>query len=116
MVKHTIIPLFAGLFGLWTALPAQAASGTPINPDLEEASANPRLVRITQGPEKGTILASVAKGVIYKSTDEGATFHELSEISYPRDVVWDCCGVLYEVPQTVGPIQAGTILFSSDYC
>ena len=41
---------------------AQPASGTPINPDLNESSANPRLVRITQAGAKGTILASVAPG------------------------------------------------------
>ena len=73
-------------------------------------------MRITQGDAKGTILASVAPGAIYKSTDEGAMFTKATDIPYPPDVVWDCCGVLYEMPRMIGTIPAGTILFSADYC
>ena len=115
MTKYKILALFLGLY-CWPGPHAQAASGTPIDPDPQQASANPRLVRITQGQDKGAILASVAPGVIYKSLDEGGTFHKISAIAYPADVTWDCCGVLYEMPQTVGTIAAGTILFSADYC
>jgi hypothetical protein len=116
MNKQIACALCALIALVSSAVPIKAASGTPINPDPREASANPRLVRITQGPEKGTILASIAPGAIYRSTDEGATFSKVTDIAYPPSVVWDCCGVLYEVPRTVGAIQAGTILFSGDYC
>lgn len=116
MNTRIALALYCALALLSGAVPAKAASGTPIDPDPRHASANPRLVRITQGPEKGAILASFARGAIYKSTDEGATFSKVTDIAYPPAVVWDCCGVLYEVPQTVGAIEAGTILFSGDYC
>lgn len=108
--------MFIGVLGIGSAVPAQAASGTPITNDVHVSTANPRLVRITHGAAKGTIVASVAPGVIYQSTDEGSTFTKLTEIQYPSTLTWQCCGVLYELPRTVGSISAGTLLFSASFC
>lgn len=119
LLRH-VLPLSVSLalITMVHAIPAlaQAASGTPISNDLHRATANPRLVRITQGDDRGAILASVAPGVFYRSTDHGATFRKVSKITYPAGVDWDCCGVLFEMPRTVGSVSAGTILFSADYC
>ena len=114
--QHVVFLLLLSLVAGMNSAMAQAASGTPITQNLQQSTANPRLVRITHGDAKGTILASVAPGVLYKSTDEGATFTKLAEITYQSGVTWDCCGVLYEMPSTVGSLPVGTLLFAADYC
>lgn len=97
-------------------LSAQQWERTPISQDPGKPSANPRLARITVGQDKGKIIAVVAPGTVYESTDEGARFNEIASIPFRSTVIWQCCGVLYELPRSVGSIRAGTLLYSADFC
>lgn len=98
------------------AVLAQQPGRAPISQDLDKPSANPRLARIEVRPGTGKIIAAVAPGVIYGSTDEGASFNKIGDIPFRADAFLQCCAVLYEVPRTVGSIQAGTLLYSADFC
>jgi hypothetical protein len=124
VTKHFVFALSVGVFSACTcsAVSAQTATGTPINNDPNASTANPRVVRISHGEEKGTIVASVApgmpdkNGVIYKSKDEGATFSQVTELPLRPGTRWKCCGTLFELPQQVGALKSGTLLFSATFC
>lgn len=82
----------------------------------------PRLVRISNNPtpaNNGRMIASVTSfpgGVgeeqIYASDDNGATFRRLSTINDPLFARGLCCGGLYELPQAVGALPKGTLLWA----
>jgi hypothetical protein len=88
-----------------------------LNPN-EDAS-YPRVIRLAHsGSANGTLLAtfshsgdgSAASFPIYKSTDGGATWSS-SPIGTQHSPAWDLDGpTLFEVPQTLGSLSAGTLL------
>ncbi|MCI2420578.1 glycoside hydrolase [Saccharopolyspora sp. K220] len=85
-------------------------------------SSYPRLVRLQHsGEANGRVLASMTTyvdragfAVIYESRDDGATFQQLGEIRDPEgaDEKGMCCSTLYELPQQVGDMPAGTLLWA----
>lgn len=85
-------------------------------------SSYPRLVRLQHnGEANGRILASMTTfkdnhgfAVIHQSTDDGKTWEPLSEIRDPRGENGKgmCCSTLYELPQKVGDMPAGTLLWA----
>lgn len=88
------------------------ASGTY----LANSSLYPRVIRIQHGPasENGDLVAST-NGRIYKSTDNGDTFTYLDTVPSISGSTEYCCGTLFEMPQTVGKLTVGTLLFAATY-
>ncbi|GAA4539994.1 sialidase family protein [Amycolatopsis samaneae] len=103
-----------------TLSPAGAAERKQLIPGFGNYA---RLIRLDHSPVgRGHILASLssedANGKftpIMESTDEGTTFHKLSEIRDPDGRSGMCCGTLYELPQRVGHLRAGTVLWAASY-
>lgn len=99
-------------------VPAQAAQRTEL-----AAGAYPRVIRLEHTPfRRGRIIASVnawdgsgAFARIFESTDEGASFHQIGEIRDPAGAQGECCGSIYELPQRVGRLRAGTLLWAASY-
>jgi hypothetical protein len=82
----------------------------------------PRLVRLEHSAYKGRIIAAVSSwdgagpyAPIFESTDEGASFHQIGEVRDPEGTQGECCGTLYELPQRVGKLRAGTLLWAASY-
>ncbi|MBB4689501.1 exo-alpha-sialidase [Amycolatopsis jiangsuensis] len=81
----------------------------------------PRLIRLEHsGDANGNLIASVVdfddqggKGVIYRSTDNGATFTEVGTVRDPAAQGGLCCSTLYELPSAVGDLPEGTLLWAA---
>src|SRR5579875_2204240 len=88
---------------------ANAATGTLI----PNSTYYPRLVRITHGTPSaiGHIIAST-KGEIFESTDDGRSINLLTEAPIRAGSKLLCCATIYELPQTVGSLKAGTLLYA----
>lgn len=100
--------------------PAEAAptSGTRISGNAYY----PRVIRLAHGSANGTLLASVTNfdgqggnGKIMKSTDDGASWSVLSQVRDAASSDGLCCSSLYELPQALGDLPAGSILYSASY-
>ncbi len=91
---------------------ALASDGT----ELAGGTLYPRVLRTTHGApgQTGRILASTT-GHIFESTDEGRSFRAIAAITPKPDSKERCCATLYEVPQTVGALPAGTLLYSASF-
>ncbi len=89
-----------------------AATGTY----LPSSTLYPRLVRLSHGPEQtnGQIIAGT-NGNIFLSKNGGASFTFLDKVPTREGSKERCCATLYEVPQRVGSLQAGTLLFAGSY-
>ena len=88
---------------------ANAATGTL----LPDSTYYPRLVRILHGPESanGRIIAST-KGKFFESSDDGKSFTFLADAPIRQGSRLLCCQTLYELPQPVGNLKAGTLLYA----
>jgi hypothetical protein len=88
---------------------AHAATGNL----LPDSTYYPRLVRILHGPESanGHIIAST-KGKFFESSDDGKSFTFLADAPIRQGSRLLCCQTLYELPQTVGNLKAGTLLYA----
>jgi hypothetical protein len=100
---------------LLLSLPAAeswAASGTL----LQGGTLYPRVIRLAHGPagSDGRLIAST-NGVIFQSTDNGTTWTSLSTVPVVSGSTERCCATLYEMPQTVGSLAAGTLLSAASY-
>jgi hypothetical protein len=84
----------------------------------------PRAVRLQHsGAANGRVLASVVTfvdnadgiGAIYESTDDGASFAQVGTVADPSaaDGKGLCCATLFELPQRVGAMPAGTLLWAA---
>ncbi|WNF00576.1 sialidase family protein [Streptomyces luomodiensis] len=115
----TLLAVLGSLLAV-QAPPAAAASGTVLR---DGTGLYPRAVRLQHnGAANGRILASVVTfrnsdglGAIYESTDDGATFRQVGEVADPEAAggQGECCATLYELPQAVGSLPAGTLLWSA---
>jgi hypothetical protein len=97
---------------LTTASGARAANGTY----LENSTLYPRLVRLDHGSAatNGQIVAST-NGRIFVSTDGGTSFAYLGKVPVISGSTEHCCGTLFELPQQVGSLAAGTLLYAASY-
>jgi hypothetical protein len=88
---------------------AHAATGTL----LPDSTYYPRLVRILHGSESanGHIIAST-KGKFFESSDDGKSFTFLADGPIRQGSRLLCCQTLYELPQAVGSLKAGTLLYA----
>ncbi|MGN6818326.1 MAG: sialidase family protein [Sphingomonas sp.] len=101
-----------------------AVCAVPAAAQRTELSSNetlyPRLVRLSHGTTgNGRIVASVTsfpsgKGEeqIFASDDSGRTFARIGTINDADFAKGLCCGTLYELPQAVGALYAGTLLWA----
>lgn len=92
------------------------ASGTPLDANPNDRAYYPRLVRIHHGERRDAIVASVSPGVFYESTDEGGSFARVGQIPPVQGIMPKCCGTLFEVPQRIGELNEGTLLYAATYC
>jgi hypothetical protein len=118
--------LVTGLIALLAALitaqsgTADAATGTALRNDT---GLYPRAVRLAHNPgANGRVLSSVVTfsgnnglGAIHESTDSGASFRQVGTVSDPEAAGGQglCCSTLFELPQRVGELPAGTLLWSA---
>ncbi|GAB3583387.1 sialidase family protein [Amycolatopsis endophytica] len=101
-----------------TIVPAEAARRGDLG-----VGAYPRAIRLEHTPFlRGRIIASVnswdsggAFARIFESADEGASFHQVGEVRDPEGAQGECCGSIYELPQRVGRLRAGTLLWAASY-
>lgn len=99
---------------------ADAATGTALRNDT---GLYPRAVRLAHNAgANGRVLSSVVTfsgnnglGAIYESTDSGASFRQVGTVSDPEAAGGQglCCSTLFELPQRVGNLPAGTLLWSA---
>jgi hypothetical protein len=99
---------------------AQAGERKQLVPGFGSYARLLRLEHSTVG--RGRILASLTSEdgsgkftPILESTDEGATFHKVGEVRDRDGRSGMCCGTLYELPQRVGRLRAGTLLWAASY-
>ena len=110
---------------LWLCLlGALALQGSPALAQRTALSASetlyPRLVRLSHSSAgKGRIVASVTsfpsghgEEQIFASDDSGRTFSRVGTINDADFAKGLCCGTLYELPQAVGALDAGTLLWA----
>ena len=103
--------LILAILGL-AAAAVNAATGTY----LSNSTLYPRLVRLQHNPPgvNGQIIAST-NGNIFRSTDGGASFTFLDTVPTISGSSEYCCATLFEMPQAVGSLSAGTLLFAATY-
>jgi hypothetical protein len=95
---------------------AQSPGTTMSKTLLESGTLYPRLLRLEHGPAatRGHLLAST-NGKIFRSTDDGRTFEYVTQVQAAAGSKERCCATLYELPQKVGQLAAGTLLSSGSY-
>lgn len=117
------------LIAFLTSLVVVAASLSPASAVVEKQQlvdgfgSYPRLVRLQYSAfGRGHILAALTSEdgggkftPIMESTDEGASFHKIGEVRDPDGKFGECCGTLYELPQRVGALRPGTLLWGASY-
>ncbi|NEW73476.1 sialidase family protein [Streptomyces rhizosphaericus] len=104
---------------------AAALRKTDPKPLRDGAGLYPRAIRLEHsGKDNGRVLASTVVpgggngiGAIQESTDGGANFNQVGTIADPAsaDGKGLCCSVLYELPQRVGDMPAGTLLWAASF-
>ncbi|WP_326807328.1 MULTISPECIES: exo-alpha-sialidase [unclassified Streptomyces] len=93
---------------------------------LQKGSAMyPRAIRLEHnGRDNGRVLVSTvthpggdALGDFQESTDDGARFHRAGTLADPKAAKGRglCCATLYELPQRIGDMPAGTLLWAASF-
>ncbi|MBK1784112.1 sialidase family protein [Prauserella cavernicola] len=120
-MRKVFVLLLSVLVVSGLASPVSAAERTLLHEGL---GAYPRLIRLEHGGplSDGRILAAMtskdANGhytPIYESTDEGSSFSRVGTVRDPAGAEGMCCGTLYELPERVGRMRAGTLLWAASY-
>lgn len=118
---------FLGLVALLTVpsvLLSQSATGTPLSGSFTTQTGDApyfRLVRLAHGSQNGTIVASeslVGSGVtanIWQSTNNGSSWTQVTTVPVPAGDTLLGGADLFEMPQTVGSLAAGTLLYAATY-
>ncbi|MFT3971905.1 MAG: RICIN domain-containing protein [Amaricoccus sp.] len=102
---------------LWTICASPLMHGQASTPvSLGTATFYPRLARLAHGSSSvnGWIVAST-NGKIFRSTDHGKTFTYIDTVPVVNAVNEYCCATLFELPQAVGSLAAGTLIFAATY-
>lgn len=118
-MKHFTVPrtrlcllfLLAALLATFHAA-AWAATGTV----LQGSTLYPRVIRVSHGSASamGRLIAST-NGVIFNSTNNGASWSQLGNVPTAAGSSERCCATLYELPQPVGSLSAGTLIYAASY-
>lgn len=115
-VKHrfTLIAALSLLLLITPARPALVATGQLLRNDT---GLYPRALRLGNGVVVASVVSFDANGsglgVIYQSTDDGSTFHQIGTVADPLSANGGglCCASLFELPRPVGALPAGTLLW-----
>jgi hypothetical protein len=111
--------LACALSVLMLAQGSHAKAATLLSP---AAAFNGRVVRLEHAsrPEERQWLMATALvpaggkyANVYLADRDGAPFRHIGEITDPEFGSGVCCGTLYELPQQVGSLQAGTLLWAA---
>ncbi|KAA2253559.1 exo-alpha-sialidase [Solihabitans fulvus] len=108
------------------ALAAPAGVASAAGPALlsQSVARYPRVIRLAHsGAADGRVLASVATyrgqaslGAVFESTDDGASFQQVGTVDDPAGgSAGLCCLHLFELPQQVGDLPAGTLLWTGNF-
>ena len=83
---------------------------------LQKGTDYPRLIRLVHGSASSNerIIASTT-GQIFESRDDGRSFTFLGDVPVQPGSKLRCCETLFELPQTVGALHAGTLLYAASY-
>lgn len=86
------------------------------------SAANPRVVRLAypNAPQDaGRLVVTVLTAAggkhadVYLSDHDDTSFHQIGRIDDPAFATGACCGTLYELPQQVGSLRTGTLLWAA---
>src|SRR6185312_11272243 len=100
---------------LFALLPLSMACTAPV--DLLPGSTRyPRVVRLEHGDQKsnGWIIASTVNK-LFVSKDDGKTFEPLGDAPSGDGVRLRCCETIFELPEALGDLKAGTLLYAATY-
>ncbi|MBO0840621.1 MAG: exo-alpha-sialidase, partial [Sciscionella sp.] len=77
----------------------------------------PRLIRLADGSLLTSVLGfdSGTQTSLLRSTDEGATFHQVGTIVDGNSSAGECCGTLFQLPRPVDGLPAGTVLWAGSF-
>lgn len=102
--------------------PGEKADAKPLG---DGGALYPRAIRLRHsGEANGRVLASSVShkggngvGDIQESTDGGKSFRHVGAVSAPQAANGKglCCATLYELPQQVGDMPAGTLLWAASF-
>lgn len=111
-LRRVALTLLAGFLLLAGTVPAYAATGTVLN----GSTLYPRVLRLSHGSAavNGRLIAST-NGSIFQSTNNGASWSSLGIVPTAGGSTERCCATLYELPQQVGNLAPGTLIFSASY-
>lgn len=106
----------AVLFVAGISVHAQTADRTMPRTLMEGSTLYPRLIRLAHGPAatNGHLMASTNRE-IFRSTDDGRTWQLIANMGAIEGSHERCCSTLWELPQDVGALKAGTLLFSGTF-
>ncbi len=103
---------------------SQPASGTALSGSFSTQTGDApyfRLIRLAHGTHNGTLVASeslVGNGItanIWQSTDNGGSWTQVTTVPVPSGSTELGGAELFEMPQTVGSLTAGTLLYAATY-
>lgn len=119
-VRFGAAAAIAALFALASTQAAAASDAARLS---DNVAMYPRAVQLSHsGDANGSIIASATtftdrggEAAIFESTDRGGSFEQIASIPLARHNGQEglCCGTLYELPQQVGELDAGTLLFAA---
>ncbi len=104
-------------FGLPVAGPAATPSAVTANGPsaIPGATLYPRGFEVRHNARlKGQLVLATLAGIV-ASRDEGRNWTSVGAIPAPPGTTERCCGVLYELPQRVGDLAAGSFLYAATY-
>lgn len=77
----------------------------------------PRVIQRMNGKIVASVVRFLPSGrmgaTIFESVDKGMSFQEIGAVDDPINQGGLCCGTLFELPRAVGPMVAGTLLWSA---
>ena len=114
---YGIVLVLAAVFFSPSLTPACSAQ-TLLSPNQSMYARVVRISHAANSQSNGQIVATVTGFAggnhvdVYGSSDGGATFSVISTINDPNFAGGLCCGTLFELPQTVGSLAAGTLVWA----
>jgi hypothetical protein len=97
---------------------AAVALGAPAPPDpvaIPDATLYPRLIAVHHNARlRGRLVLATLAG-LRQSRDGGRSWMPLAAVPQLTDTTERCCGVIYELPQRVGQLAAGSFLYAATY-
>ncbi|MFG2138344.1 sialidase family protein [Streptomyces sp. NPDC048650] len=103
----------------------QSVRDTAPAPLRDGSALYPRAIRLQHsGSANGRVLVATVVhhgedgvGAVQESTDGGVRFHSVGSATAPQSAAGRglCCATLYELPQRIGELPAGTLLWAASF-